>query len=188
LLPEEAFERLKQWNAKNAPPLDEKALKTKIKQAYSKKYTVGFRSIIKENVLRIFCPPDCDACRYSPQSKELSEIKLVYAGGRKWKIHGPHEQPLLAPIPSGAALLSSKCHGKSKLFEFASMIDATYSNEGEPEHPEKLPRECLNPEARGIPVSEEEWEPENTPAIRILHDEVLELDREDPGSADRPML
>jgi len=65
LLEEEAFERLRQWNEKNSPPLDTRTLKTKIKQAYGKKYAVGFRSIIKNNILNKFCPPNCEECKYS---------------------------------------------------------------------------------------------------------------------------
>jgi hypothetical protein len=89
LLEEEAFEKLKQWNEKNSPPLDTKTLRMKIKQAYSKKYAVGFRSIIKNNVLKIFCPADCNECKYSPakSENENSKISLEYIEGKTGKYY-----------------------------------------------------------------------------------------------------
>jgi len=78
LTAEQAYDLLVKWNERNNPPLNKRTLRTKIRQAYGRKYAVGFRSIIKNSVLKIFCPEDCDKCKYSQYTrKRLNSLKKI---------------------------------------------------------------------------------------------------------------
>jgi hypothetical protein len=143
LLEEEAFERLKQWNEKNSPPLDSKILRIKVKQAYTKKYAVGFRSIIKNNVLKIFCPTDCNECKYSSarSENENSKIDLEYIEGKTWRVIGVGNNKLTITIKKGRDLLTrsefkwlrKKIGNIDKVIELAEKVEEKYNEQKDEE-------------------------------------------------------
>jgi hypothetical protein len=135
LTPDEALKLLLEWNARNRPPLLEKIIREKIKQAYSKGYLVGFRTVVK-NVLKSFCPIGCEECRYALGEEASGEIRFEYQGNGLWKVIGLSVHDLTLPISSGAQLLNSKRldwlrkeilkrYGREKLYEYAVLIDET---------------------------------------------------------------
>ena len=82
LTSEEAYILLKHWDeTKNTPPLGSNVIKTKVKQAYKGKYSVGFRSIIKNSILNQYCPPDCNICYY--KKKDFADKILELAKSKK---------------------------------------------------------------------------------------------------------